>query len=108
MRVLKFIVNGQNIERDPECDFSNIASGSRGYLYAQFQFSDEWRGCKILAEFHCRGKVHRVPLLKPMCRIPDGALIGNRVGVSLVGQHEDYRIPTNRVYFTQVRGVNNG
>lgn len=101
MRVLKFIVNGQNIECDPECDFSNIASGSRGYLYAQFQFSEEWRGCKILARFHCRGKEYPVPLLKPLCRIPDDALIGNRVGVSLVGQHKDYRIPTNKVYFMQ-------
>lgn len=101
MRVLKFIVNGQRVECDPECDFYGIAPGSKGYLYAQFKFSEEWRGCKIVAIFHCRGKEYPVPLVKPLCRIPDEALIGNRVGVSLVGQHKDYRIPTNKVIFTQ-------
>lgn len=101
MRVLKFIVNGQRVECDPECDFYGIAPGSKGYLYAQFKFSEEWRGCKIVAIFHCRGKEYPVPLVKPLCRIPDEALIGNRVGVSLVGQHKDYHIPTNKVIFTQ-------
>ena len=32
MRVLDFIVSKQRIYRDPECDFNDIASGTRGYL----------------------------------------------------------------------------
>lgn len=60
MKILDFIVSGQKIECDPMCDFSNIASGSRGYLYARFRFSAEWLDCKRVAVFSCRGKEYPV------------------------------------------------
>ena len=34
MRSLKFIVNGQIIEKDPSFDFDNLVPGSDGYLKA--------------------------------------------------------------------------
>lgn len=38
MRTLKFIVDEQIIRQDPNCDFSNLVPGSKGYLQAYFHF----------------------------------------------------------------------
>lgn len=104
MRVLDFIVSGQKIECDPKCDFTNIASHSRGYLYARFRFSADWNGCKKVAVFSCRGKEVAIPLENAVVAIPNATLTGNTVKVSLVGQHGDMRITTNTVSFTQLSG----
>lgn len=50
MRILKFIINGQIIEKDPFCDFSGLVAGCKE-LYAEFSFSPEWRGNKKFFEF---------------------------------------------------------
>lgn len=104
MRVLDFIVSRQSIECDPSCDFTGIASGSRGYLHARFRFSVGWTGCKRVAVFSCRGKETIVPLVNNFCEIPAEALVGNTVQVSVVGQRAGYRITTNTTSFQQVSG----
>lgn len=104
MRILDFIVSGQKIERDPMCDFSGIASGSRGYLHARFRFSADWKGCKKVVVFSCRGKNYPTPLSGTVCEIPPEALVGSTVGVSLVGQRGPTRITTNTVSFHQSNG----
>lgn len=101
MRIIDFIVSKQKIECDPNCDFSGIATGSRGYLYARFRFSADWNGCKKAAVFYCRGKEFPAPLLNGLCEIPAEALIGNTVGVKVVGQRGEYRITTNKTSFNQ-------
>ena len=105
MRILDFIVSGQLLQRDLNCDFSGIASGSRGYLKARFRFSSEWRGCKVLAVFSCRGRDFYVQLKNAICDIPDEALIGSVVGVKVIGQRGSTVIPTNKVCFEQDKGV---
>lgn len=105
MRILDFIVSGQKIARDPKCDFSGIASGSRGYLKARFRFSADWRGCKAAVIFYCRGKEIPVPLKTSIIDIPDDALIGSSVGVKVVGKQGNMVIPTNTIYFEQIKGV---
>lgn len=46
MRTLKFIITAQNVQKDPDCDFSGIVAGTEGYLQAEFLFSEEWAGCR--------------------------------------------------------------
>ncbi len=104
MRVLDFIVSKQRIYCDPECDFNDIASGTRGYLQARFRFSADWNGCKRVVVFSCRGVDYPVPLRNNVCVIPAEALIGNTVKVAVVGQSDGYRITTNTVEFTQSTG----
>lgn len=104
MRVLDFIVSQQKIECNPRCDFTGIASGSKGYLYARFRFSNDWLGCKKVVIFSCRGKNYPIPLTSTICEIPAEALIGSTVGVSLVGQRGTTRITTNKVIFQQSSG----
>lgn len=103
MRILDFVVTKQKIERDPMCDFTGIAPGSRGYLYARFRFSADWKGCKKVVVFSGRGEEECVPLTNGMCEIPAKVLIGNTVGVTVVGECDEYRIPTNKISFQQRR-----
>lgn len=104
MRILDFIVSSQKIERDPLCDFSGIAPGSRGYIHARFRFSADWRGCKKVVVFSCRGKDYPTPLLGGICEIPAEALVGSTVNVSVVGQRGNTRITTNTASFQQSSG----
>lgn len=104
MRVLDFIVTKQNIECDPNCDFTGIASKSRGYLYARFRFSADWNGYMKVVVFSNRGREEGVPLTNNLCEIPSEILMGNTIGVRVVGRKGDRRIPTNKVCFQQTTG----
>lgn len=101
MRILDFIVSGQTLRCDPECDFTGIAPGSRGYLHARFSFSQEWTGCKKVALFYCRGKEFPAPLVKGVCVIPAEALVGSIVQVSVEGRRGDFRITAGTAAFKQ-------
>lgn len=101
MRVLKFTVNGQFIQRDASCDFENIAPGSKGYLVAQFAFDSEWDGCTIAAAFWRGSKEYAAHVVNGRCKIPAEALAGAIVGVSVTGERGDFRITTNKTQFYQ-------
>lgn len=104
MRVLDFIASGQSLTRDPACDFSGVVSNTRGYLFARFQFSDDWKGCKKVAVFSCCGNDFPAPVVNNMCEIPADALTTNAVLVTVVGQRDRYRITTNTIGFQQSVG----
>lgn len=55
MRVLKFIINGLKLTKDPQCDFSGIVPGTKGYLKAEFKFNEDWYTCKKMAVFSVPG-----------------------------------------------------
>lgn len=102
MRVLDFIAAGQTLRRDPQCDFTGIVSGSRGYLQANFRFSKEWTGCKKVAVFLCKGTEYPVGIKNNMCMIPWEALENTRVvQLYVIGRREGYQITTNMAAFPQ-------
>lgn len=102
MRVLEFIAEGQKLRRDPNCDFTGIVAGSRGYLQARFRFSKEWSGCKKVAVFLCRGTEYPVGLKDNQCIIPWEALEDSRaVQLYVIGRREGYQITTNMAAFPQ-------
>ena len=41
-RILRFNVDGQEITKDPTCDFTGIVPGTAGYITAEFVFSKEF------------------------------------------------------------------
>ena len=105
MRTLEFIVTGQRLTSDPACDFSGIVSNSRNYLRAHFRFSSDWAGCKKAAIFTGPAGEEAVALdASGSCKIPDIALTGTIVQVSVVGQRNGLRIPTNSTEFKQKIG----
>ena len=101
MRVLKFIVDDQSIKKDSSCDFKGLVPGTKGYLEAHFQFSDEWKGCKRAAVFTVLGKEHAVPLINGKCEIPEKALTWKIFSIKVVGIRDGYRITTNKVEVLQ-------
>lgn len=101
MRLLKFIVNAQQIQKDPTCDFNDLVAGTKDYLRAQFTFSPEWQDCFVIASFW-RGKEEHAKIVENgECTIPAEALVGSTFRVSIVGQRGNYRITTNKVLVRQ-------
>lgn len=103
MRTLKFIITGQKITKDPDCDFSGIVAGTEGYLRAEFSFSEEWQGCRMAAVFSSLRKEYPRPIKNGSCEIPAEALAWDYFGVRVVGQRENYRITTNEIKIKQER-----
>lgn len=101
MRVLEFDVNGQNISKSKNCDFSGLVPGTKGYLSARFNLSHEWSGCKIAASFFSDGKEYAELLKNGICEIPSDALAKNRFGVQITGMKPGYCIKSGRVYVKQ-------
>ena len=101
MRVLSFNVDGQQIRKNPECDFSGLVAGTRNYLKAHFSFSPDWDGCVLIASFWKGSTEYAVPIKDNVCLIPSEVLVGRSYGVSVIGQRSDYRITTNRIYIRQ-------
>ena len=103
MRTLKFIVTGQQIKKDPSCDFSGLVAGTKGYLRAEFSFSSEWNCCRKAAAFWIMGEEHPAILKENACIIPAEALTWSSFEVSVLGMRKDYKIATGKVKVTQER-----
>lgn len=101
MRTLRFIITGQNIEKDPSCDFSGLVPGTKGYLRAEFIFDHNWDGCRKAAVFTNLCKDYPVPIINNTCEIPEEALTWKRFQVSVIGERNGYRIPTNKMEVKQ-------
>jgi hypothetical protein len=101
MRTLKFNVDVQRIQKDPDCDFTNIVAGTQNYLQAYFTFSPEWHDCVLVASFWRGEKEHAVLIEDGKCEIPPEVLVGRTFGLSVIGQREDYCITTNRIKVRQ-------
>lgn len=103
MRVLRFIANGQILEPDPECDFTGLVSGTKGYLHAEFEFDNDWIGCRVAASFFSPDKEYPAIVEDGICEIPEGALSFRYFYVQLTGVRDGYKITTNRQIVRQRR-----
>lgn len=107
MRTLKFIVDGQVIKQDPNCDFDNLIPGTTGYLRAEFSFSPEWNNRTKIASFWSRlGKEYKPQILSDgkSCLIPDEALEKRVFKVQILGRKNEDIIKTNKVSVCQNGG----
>lgn len=103
MRVLDFDVNNQKITKSPKCDFSGLVVGSSGFLYARFNFSQEWTGYLKVAVFSCKSGEYPAKVQAGICEIPAEVLAEDSFKVSVVGKRGDSRLPCNRVTVIQRR-----
>lgn len=101
MRTLKFIVNGQILEKDLSCDFNNIIPGTKGYLRAVFSFSSEWNKCVKAAEFSA-GPLRGIPVRiddNNSCDIPYEICNRKSFKIKIVGRGlNGYQITTNTIF----------
>ena len=104
MRLLEFTVKKQRLIKKATCDFSGLVAGSKGYLYAKFDFPyGDWRVCPIRIASFWIGNKEYAKLLdeNDMCEIPSEVLAGEEFRVYLIGADRDYRIDTNEVRIQQ-------
>ena len=108
MRILRFIVDGQSITQDPNCDFSGLIPGSKGYLQAEFSFSSDWDNCvKVAAFYSPMGQEYPPQVLKDgkSCIIPSEALKKQVFKIKVIGRRSDgFEIPTNKLAVFQNGG----
>ena len=103
MRILKFKINQQNIEKDKACDFSGIAMGTSGYLIAQFDFSKEWNKLFKVAEFRKRNSdgCYPVKIIKNKFEVPAQVTDTIQWTVRVVGKRKGTKLTTNTCAVTQ-------
>lgn len=101
MRTLKFNINQQIINKSG--DFSNIVSGSSGYLKCEFSFDSEWNNLLKVAEFrkYLDSDVYPMPIINNSCNVPDAVLDGSQWYVNVIGKSGKKQIATNRILVRQ-------
>lgn len=104
MRMLKFIVDNQQLKADPNCDFSGLVPGTEEYLKAEFSFSNEWKDCtKVVSFTSMLGKEYEPKVLTDgkTCLIPSEALKKRSFKIRVFGKCDDFKITTNKFTVTQ-------
>lgn len=107
MRTLRFIVDGQKIKHDPNCDFSGLVPGTEGYLHVEFAFSPDWDGCaKAVSFWSLMGREYGAVLLKDgkSCAVPAEALKKQVFMVQVTGKRAGYKLTTHKVAVCQNGG----
>ena len=107
MRTLRFIVDGQIITQDPNCDFSNLVPGTEGYIQAEFRFSSEWMRCvKVAAFYSITGEeLTPQPLSdRNICKIPSDALKRRNFKIRVLGKSPEFTLTTDKVLVQQTGG----
>ena len=107
MRTLKFIINGQTITLDSKCNLDGLSPGTKGYLQAEFTFSNEWDNCVKVAAFYSNLGIEYKPQVinNGTCMIPVEALKKSIFKVRVLGQRGDYTIRTNTITIRQNGGI---
>jgi hypothetical protein len=107
MRTLKFIVEDQIIRPDPNCDFSNLVPGTKGYLKAEFSFSTAWDGfVKVAGFYSVMGREYKPQILSDgkSCIIPADACARPQFKIQILGKRGVDVLKTNKLTVSQNGG----
>lgn len=71
-RTLRFYVRREALIKDWNSRFDSVRKGTKSYLKAEFDFSENWKSADIYAVFNfANGKEEAVKLEDNVCNIPD-------------------------------------
>lgn len=101
MKVLKFDVKGQKIERDKSSDFDNIVRGTDNYLCLVFHFNQEWKETKRVISFYDVDGKQTNEIIQDRVTVPVEVTHGSMFYFELTGKSNKARITTNRMYIEQ-------
>lgn len=107
MRVLQFIVDGNVIKQDPDCDFTGLFPGKEDRIRAEFTFSKDWqKRVKVAAFWSVMGTEFEPQEIKDgeSCMIPVEALRKVAFGVQVFGKYRGVKVETNKVMVYQSGG----
>lgn len=103
-RTLEFIVEGQRLKKDPNCSFSGIVAGSKGYLECHFAFSPEWKGVSKAVIFTDGNQELYEPLKYDKCKVPDAITDSSRIHIQVAGKDGGTFLRTNEAVILQKKG----
>ena len=107
MRTLRFIVDGQTIKQDLECDFTNLFSDKNSNICAEFILSSEWNDkIKVAAFWSMLDKEYEPQALddKNSCVIPSDALKRASFKIQVLGLRGSEKLTTNKLTILQTGG----
>jgi hypothetical protein len=107
LRTLKFIVDGNVVERDPACDFGGLIPGAEQYLRVEFSFSPEWiRRAKVARFWSPLGHEYEPQVLKDgrSCLVPAEALKKRKFKMQIMGKIGESKMLTNKFEVIQNGG----
>ena len=101
MRLLTFKITRQHLVKNG--DFSHIIAGSKGYLQAVFEFSEDWDDCLKVAQFYTRDdREYSVPIIDDACEVPDEVTESTIFRLRVLGKRgNDYRLQSNMTSIRQ-------
>lgn len=96
MRTLNFSVHNQCLSK--QGDFSNIVSGSQGYLKCTFSFCSEWDGLLKVAEFRVYESDDPIleKIISNSCMVPAEVTKKKQWYVNVIGKKGEKKITTNK------------
>jgi hypothetical protein len=107
MRELVFKVNGQSLEKDPECSFDGLIAGSSNYLSCRIIFEDpEYDHLEKIIEFITRDNSEFFQIKEESINIPSWvtAKAYFKVRIHGVDLKKKTEIVTNTIYIQQEVG----
>lgn len=104
MKILRFIVKGQLIKKDPESSFNQMVAGSSNYYIAEFDMDAAWTGYSCLAHFESDNYEKYEPIIDGQVIFPEEVLQYKRFYVSVIGRKDDSILLTNKNRVIQIGG----
>lgn len=104
MEILKFIVTGQHIKKDPSSPFNKMVAGTSNYYAAKFEMNEAWNGYACLAQFKAGSFGENVPIVKGNAIIPASILAYKSFTVQVIGKKDDSYLVTDTSKIVQIGG----
>lgn len=104
MEILKFIVTGQHIKKDPASPFNKMVAGTSNYYAAKFEMNEAWNGYACLAQFKAGSVTENVPIVKSIAVIPASVLAYKNFTVQVIGKRDDSFLTTDLNKVVQIGG----
>lgn len=104
MEILKFIVTGQHIKKDPSSPFNKMVAGTSNYYAAKFEMNEAWNGYACLAQFKAGTITENVPIIKGSASIPASVLAYKNFTVQVIGKKNDSYLTTDLSKIMQIGG----
>ena len=107
MRTLRFLVDGEIIKQDPDCDFSGLFLDKNSEIFAKFIFSSEWNDkIKVAAFWSMLDREYEPQALddENTCVIPSEVFTRASFKIQVLGIGGRERLTTNKLVVLQTGG----
>ena len=101
MRDLRFKVSGQTIEKETECDFTGIASGTDNWLNLVFSFDAILAGMAKIVFMRDTNGVETNRVVNGKVAVPSSVTDGKFFSIQIYGKRNGQLVSTNKLFIDQ-------